>query len=310
MRVCLCECVYASRSLLVQQESIRTDSLSVGIFLWAQNKRVHKQLILNIQICWLLFCRFFSFLRSYVYASHEWVCVCHRWLHLNWIKSTIWKSSDSCCMIWGGIPLSSIFSSHVVALQWSRYRCHLLIRFICSSNFPSSHEWTSWNNIHTFLSLALSRFFLTLYPMMLMLVLTPLLLLSLFVIFRSPFFSFRVLTLLQCPLLYTSTTDCFHRSFVCYLFPFFGFLHSLSFNAPFKSAYFYASFFLRSHVNRFFAVPKQIVEPVGNTARQHPGRSPHWGCASVGAASACVHFHKSLLNGLLHCNMTATSGLS
>lgn len=53
----------------------------------------------------------FSFLRSYVYASHEWVCVCvcHRWLHLNWIKSTIWKSSDSCCMIWGGIPLSSFF---------------------------------------------------------------------------------------------------------------------------------------------------------------------------------------------------------
>lgn len=81
-----------------------------------------------------------------------------------------------------------IFSSHVAALQWSRYRCHLLIRFICSSNFPSSHEWTSWNNIHTFLSLALSRFFLTLYPMMLMLMLTPLLLLSLFVIFRSPFF--------------------------------------------------------------------------------------------------------------------------
>lgn len=132
--------------------------------------------------------------------------------------------------------------------------------------------------------------------------------------FAVPFFipCFHFIAAPFCTNTHTHTTDCFHRSCViCFLFSVF---FILSFNAPpFKSAYFYASFLYFVWLTGFFyAVSKQNVEPVGNTARQHPERLPHWRmckCVCVGAASACVHFHKSLLNGLLHCNMTAMSGL-
>lgn len=140
---------------------------------------------------------------------------------------------------------------------------------------------------------------------MLMLMLSPLLLLSLFVIFHSLFYSVFSLHSVSPFITHTHTNDCFHRSCViCFLFSVFFILSS---NAPFKSAYFYASFSACASLLRFFC---------SMPARYHPGLFFHhiedvYVCVRVRERERVfIHFHKSLLNGLLHCNVTAMSGLS
>lgn len=131
---CVCVCVYFA--VIVCSTRIHSARFTHSVD-FLQNKRVHKRLILNIQICWLLFCsvcacvHFFNHMCAI--SPFAWVEFApHRWFHLNWIKLTIRKSLDSCCIIWGGIPSILILCSP--RFQYRQYHCHFLCRVIYTSN--------------------------------------------------------------------------------------------------------------------------------------------------------------------------------
>lgn len=185
----------------------------------------------------LLCVRFFHRSFNHMCATSPFAWVCHRWLHLNWIKLTIRKSPDSCCIIWGGIPSILILCSP--RFQYRRYHCHFLCRVIYTSN----------------IALAFFRF-VFLSP--------PKITFTLFYLWRSRFFS--LCNAVDVDVDAVAITICnfsqpfFYRTqllrpqtewlfppcvrAICFFFSvisFFAFLIH-SFNAPFKSAYFYASF--------------------------------------------------------------------
>lgn len=127
------------------------------------------------------------------------LCIC-RWLHLNWIKSTIWKSLEPCTS--SEMPFLILYGLCTLFFCWFRVDFSMHIRLCYFTLFFSTFG---------------AFFFSTLL----------LLLLPLLAIFHSPlYFAFSLYSV--------PASDCSHHSCAFFSFPFF----TLSFISLFKSAYF------------------------------------------------------------------------
>lgn len=71
--VCVCVCTIRGHCLFNKNPFW---PIHFRLTFFSCNKRVHKRLILNIQICWLLFCVFFSFSIHMCGRMNVCVCVC------------------------------------------------------------------------------------------------------------------------------------------------------------------------------------------------------------------------------------------
>lgn len=221
--MCMCVYVCVRFAVIVCSTRIHSDRFTFGWLFF----RVTKEFTNGLSSIYRFvgYCSVYFFLSPFICVD-EWmyvcVCLCHRWLHLNWIKSTIWKSSDSCCIIWGGIPL-------ILNIFFLLPRCRYTdaTHFMYSSNLLFFFSWIPPEITFTLFYLWRSRFFSLSFQCCWCWCWRRCCCYHYLWFFTALFyFILCVFTLFSAPK-HAHTHKWLFPSFVCYLFPFFGFLHSL-----------------------------------------------------------------------------------